>query len=153
MIERRKIGRRLTKLHRRTIVQKVGELDPRLRPTWQHVESAALAATRHTFSRQALSRHTDVVAAYEAKLAEHHQVRQGGKVSKPKDAGDLERKIEAMQAELDALRLRVAELDVAHVNLVANAIRFGMPQHLLKQVSENPNTAKVHSSKALRVIR
>lgn len=152
MAERRSMAHRLTDRDIKTIVTVIGDLDPRLRPTWQHVEDAAMTATRHSFSRQALSKKAAVATAYEAKLAEHQQVRKGGKVRKPQEAEGLERKIEAMQFELDALRRRVAELDVAHVNLVANAIRFGVPQRLLKQPPEDPTTAVTPASGKPRLV-
>ena len=133
---RKTSGRRLTERDVRTIVAVITDLNPRCRPTWQHVEAAALTATRHGYTRQALSRHAEIVAAYDAKLKQHREVQRTGKAGKPRADADWEHEREAMQAEIDRLRGRVAELDVAHVTHIANAIRLGIPQRQLEQPTQ-----------------
>ena len=126
-------GRRLTDRDVRTIVAIIADLDQRHRPTWEHVAAAAVAATRHGFTRQALCKHADIVAAYDAKLKQHREFKRNGKVVRPKALGDWEHERAAMQAEIQRLKKRVEELDVAHVTHIANAIRLGIPQRQLEQ--------------------
>ena len=120
----------------RTIVTVIDDIDPRIRPTWQHVEGAALTATRHAFTRQALSKHAEIVAAYGAKVAQHREVARTGKPPRPKGDEEWDRQKEAMLGELERLKARVAALDEAHVRHVANAIRLGIAQRELERPTE-----------------
>ena len=133
---RHRKARRLTDKDVRTIVTVIEDIDPRIRPTWQHMEGAALAATRHPFTRQALSNHAVIVAAYEAKLGQHREVARTGRPPRPRGGGDHDRQREAMLVELDRLKARVAALDEAHVRHVANAIRLGIAQREFERPTE-----------------
>ena len=94
------------------------------RVDWAAVVAAVAASTGHTYTRQTLSGHVSISAAYSD--------RKRGKAPKPARRSRsssmqaaLER-IKVVEAQRDAARLEVAALVEANQRYVANAQDFGM---------------------------
>lgn len=122
------------------IVVAVTDLSHRVRPTWGHVQGAALSVAKRTFSRQALSAHPTIVEAYDAKVLEYRSFRATGALPKlvDHDVSPEQSRIDRLEAEKADLAKKVAALDGRIMLHIINAVRLGIPQRELERPSEKP---------------
>ncbi len=130
----------MTPANLKMIVVAVSDLPYRVRPTWDHVRAAALAVTKRTYSRQALSAHTSIVEAYDAKVAEYRRFRTDGTTPKlvEHDEEPWQCTIANLKADKAELEAKVAELDVRVTLHIANAVRLGISTREIERPTEKP---------------
>lgn len=133
-------GARLTARDVKAIVETIADLPFRTRPTWEHVRGAALSVTRRPYSRQALSAHEAIIAAYDAKVAEYRRFRDRGAAPRAVDHDDdpIQNRIRQLEADKAELQAKVAELDLRVMLHIANAIRLGVSTREIERPTEKP---------------
>jgi len=131
-------GARLTARDIKAIVATIEALPFRTRPTWEHVRGAALSATRRSYSRQALSAHDAIAAAYDAKVAEYRRFRDQGAAPRMVELDDDARteRIRQLEADKAELQTKVAQLDERVMLHIANAIRLGVSTREIERPTE-----------------
>ncbi|MDK2768393.1 MAG: hypothetical protein KYX69_11815 [Sphingomonas sp.] len=137
------------------IVVAVTDLSHRVRPTWGHVQGAALSVAKRTFSRQALSAHPAIVEAYESKVQEYRSFRTTGSVPKlvEHDVSPERSRIERLEAEKADLAKKVAALDERLMLHIINAVRLGIPTRELERPSEKPYKGATDSTTGRRPLK
>lgn len=133
-------GPRLTPKDIKAINSRVTEMSYQVRPTWDQICEIALGVTRRNYTRQALSAHTSISEAYNAKVAEYRRFRDSGR--KPRLLGieedPMRLRVRELEAEISKLKEKISALDKRVMLHVANAIRLGISTRELERPTEKP---------------
>lgn len=153
--KRKQTRRKLTDQRVQFIVRLIEDWPLQKILTWEGVVALILKETGHVWTRQGLQAHDEIKAAYAAKISACREFHKKGKIPKNKAPIQvvMEQKLGREQDKNSEIQKTLRWYDERFVRHIANAIRFGITQEQLEELTiapERGQTDRVKKNKSSR---